>query len=303
MRRNHAIILGILLIVGMIPCATAATDTTGQIGGDVGYYAIHCNVDGAKVYFDNDYKGDISDGRLLVEVYTTGTPYSTISVEADGYETYTTRIVEYPAKGETVDITVDLQQAPIGGDMGSYLVRCTVEGASVYFDNDFKGQIANGELLVPVYTTGTPYSTISVEAEGYETYTAPISQYPAKGQTVEIDVSLQQSPIGGDQGAYLVRCNVEGASVYFDNDNKGVIANGQLLVPVYTTGTPYTSIRVEASGYQTYTAPINQYPAAGQTVDISVTMTPVTPASPLSPLTVLGALCIGGVLLMLRRRS
>ncbi|EJG05984.1 hypothetical protein Metli_0006 [Methanofollis liminatans DSM 4140] len=297
MRMNYAMILGIMLVAGMIPFASA------QIGGDIGYYAVHCNVDGAKVYFDNDLKGEIKDGRLLVEVYVTGTPYTTISVEADGYETYTTRIVEYPAKGETIDITATLQQAPIGGDMGAYLVKCNVQGAQVYFDNDYKGAIQNGELLVSVYTTGTPYKTISVQAEGYETYTAAITQYPAKSETVTIDVALQQSPIGGDMGAYLVTCNVQGAQVYFDNDYKGAIQNGELLVSVYVTGTPYQTIRVQADGYQTYSASITQYPAQGETVTIAATLTPVTQKAPLSPLCALGALGVLGALLVLRRKN
>ncbi|HDS62594.1 MAG TPA: PEGA domain-containing protein, partial [Methanofollis liminatans] len=163
--------------------------------------------------------------------------------------------------------------------------------------------IQNGELLVSVYTTGTPYQTISVQAEGYETYTAAITQYPAKSETVTIDVTLQQAPIGGDMGAYLVTCNVQGAQVYFDNDYKGSIQNGELLVSVYVTGTPYQTIRVQANGYQTYSASITQYPAKGQTVTIAATLTPVTQKAPLSPLSALGALGALGALLVLRRKN
>ncbi|MDK2973829.1 MAG: hypothetical protein PWP08_200 [Methanofollis sp.] len=107
-RVNYAIILGVVLIAGMVPLASAQTDEQGAIGGDVGYYAVHCNVDGAKVSFDNDLKGEIKDGELVVSVYTTGTPYTTVCIEADGYETYTASIDQYPAKGQTVEIDATL---------------------------------------------------------------------------------------------------------------------------------------------------------------------------------------------------
>jgi hypothetical protein len=300
MDRMQILILGLLLIVCTLP-ASAAAET---IGGDQGYYAVHCNVDGAKVYFDNDLKGEITSGRLLVPVYVTGTPYTTISVEADGYETYTAPVLESPAKGKTVTITATLQQAPIGGDVGGYLVTSNVEGAKVFFDNDLKGEIANGELLVRVYATGTPYKTVTVSAEGYETYTAPVTEYPAKGETVTITATLQQAPIGGDMGVFLVTSNVEGAKVAFDGEAKGEIKNGQLLVPVYVTGTPYKTVTVSADGYAPQSIGISTYPAKGETVEITATLTPVTTVpSPLSPFAVLGALCICGALLLLRREN
>ncbi|QYZ79274.1 PEGA domain-containing protein [Methanofollis formosanus] len=307
MERKYTIFLVVMLFAGMVTFASAATGDTGLIGGDKGYFAVHCNVDGAKVYFDDDLKGEIKDGRLLVEVYTTATPYKTISVEADGYQTHTAPILEYPGKGETVDLTVTLQPALIGGDKGAYLVKCNVDGAKVYFDSDFKGEVKDGELLVEVYTTGTPYKMISVEADGYETYTAPIETYPAKGETVELDVTLEQAPIGGDMGAFLVKCNVDGAAVFFDEDLKGEIKNGELLVRVYTTATPYKTITVEAPGYQAAIVQIQQRPAQGETVEVAVALTPVpTPTqtqTPLSLFPVLGALGLCSALFLLNRKN
>jgi hypothetical protein len=85
--------------------------------------------------------------------------------------------------------------------------------------------------------------------------------------------------IGGDMGTYLVTANVEGANVTFGSDYKGVITGGQLAVPVYTTGTPYRTISVQAPGYADFTANITQYPAANQTVDIPVTLVPLAAAN------------------------
>ncbi|QSZ68400.1 hypothetical protein RJ40_07230 [Methanofollis aquaemaris] len=214
-------------------------------------------------------------------------------------------MLEYPAKDQTVDLTVTLEQAPIGGDKGAYLVKCNVDGAKVYFDNDFKGEVKDGELLVEIYTTGTPYKMISVEADGYETYTAPIETYPAKGESVELDVTLEQAPIGGDKGAYLVKCNVEGAAVFFDGDLKGEIKDGKLLVEIFTTGTPYKTITVEAPGYQSSTVQIQQHPAKGETVEVDVTLTPepTQTQTPLSLFPVLGALGLCSALFLFYRKN
>jgi hypothetical protein len=111
--------------------------------------------------------------------------------------------------------------------------------------------------------------------------------------------------IGGDQGWYVVHANVDGADVYFDGDYKGQIANGELNVPVYTTGTPYQTYTVSKEGYTTYTAEVSQFPAKGETVDLYATLNPATPAptqqAPLSPITVLIGILGAGMLLVLRR--
>jgi len=99
---------------------------------------------------------------------------------------------------------------------------------------------------------------------------------PAANQTtVAATATTAPHLIGGDMGTYLVTANVEGANVTFDSDYKGAITGGQLAVSVYTTGTPYRTITVQAPGYQDYTANITQYPAANQTVTIPVTLVPL----------------------------
>jgi hypothetical protein len=74
----------------------------------MGYYTVYCNVDGADVYFNSDYKGQISGGELTVSVYVTGTPYTTYSVQKSGYTPFTAQITEYPSAGETVKLHATL---------------------------------------------------------------------------------------------------------------------------------------------------------------------------------------------------
>jgi hypothetical protein len=119
-------------------------------------------------------------------------------VKKDGYTTFSATIANVPAKGETIDLYATLNPmatstttpAMIGGDIGWYAVHCNIDGAMVTFDNDAKGQIAQGNLTVQVYVTGTPYKTFTVYKTGYAPYTGTIDQYPAKGETIDLYATL-----------------------------------------------------------------------------------------------------------------
>ena len=170
----------------------------------------------------------------------------------------------------------------VGGDIGYYQVNAGIEGADVYFDDDYKGATGeDGTLTVNVYVTGTPYTTYKIEKQGYGTYFSKITQYPSAGEIIELNVNLEQELIGGDKGYYKVVTNgVAGADIYFDGDYMGVTElDGTGMVEVYTTGTPYTTYKVEKPGYTTYNGKITEYPAAGQIVEISATLNMMTPAT------------------------
>jgi len=168
------------------------------IGGDVGWYVVHCNIDGATVLLDDSDRGVITQGVVYVPVYSTGTPYREYTVKKDGYTTFSGTIANVPGKGETIDLyatlnpmaTATTTPATIGGDIGRYAVHCNIDGATVSFDNDIKGQIVKGNLTVMIYVTGTPYKTFTVYKTGYVPYTGTIDQYPGKGETVGLYATL-----------------------------------------------------------------------------------------------------------------
>ncbi|MBN2733338.1 MAG: hypothetical protein JXQ82_00560 [Methanomicrobiaceae archaeon] len=195
MKKLMAVLLGCALLFAVSPAVSAMT-----VGGDQAWFNVHCNVDGASVYFDSDYKGETYGGILSVPVYTTATPYKTITVEKAGYTTWTDPITSYPEMGETLDVYATINPAPtpvptmIGGDMGFYVIYCNVDGASVYFNDDYKGEISGGELTVSVYTTGTPYTTYTVQKAGYTPFTAQMSEYPTKGESVKLHATLTPAP-------------------------------------------------------------------------------------------------------------
>ncbi|MCX6699128.1 MAG: hypothetical protein NTV68_04240 [Methanomicrobiales archaeon] len=214
-----------------------------------------------------------------------------------------------------VTISIAVSAAPIGGNQGWYKVICNVDGATVFFDSTYEGAISAGSLTVPVYTTGTPFKTYTVQKDGYTTYTGNMIGVPAIGETLDLYATLNPvvpttpAVIGGSQGWYQVNCNVNGAQVTFDNTVVGTIAQGSLTVPVYVTGTPYKTYSVSMPGYVTYTSPVTAYPAAGETVQLYATLnpqpttTPTTKPSPVGIEVALGALVIAGACGILFRRT
>lgn len=192
-RKACFVLISAALLVSMASAMGGET-----IGGDVGYYKVNAGIEAADVYFDNDYKGMTGeDGTLMVDVYVTGTPYTTYKVEKAGYDTYSGKITEYPAGGQIIELTATLEPQMIGGDKGYYkVVTNGVAGADIYFNGDYMGVTEqDGTGMVEVYTTGTPYTTYKVEKPGYTTYNGQITDYPAKGQIVELDATLDMIPV------------------------------------------------------------------------------------------------------------
>ncbi len=314
---KHPYLLLVFLGIAALSCFPPVS--AEETGGDQGWYVIHCNVYGANIYLDDKFVGTAPQGALTVAVPTTGTPYKMLRVQKYGYSTFADSITKVPVKGGTVDLYATLNELPpttpalIGGDMGWYIIHCNIDGATVLLDDANKGEISQGMVYVPVYSTATPYKSFTVKKEGYTPYTGTISRLPSKGESVDLYATLNPvatptatpAGIGGDIGWYNVHANVDGAAVTFDNDAKGKIARGELSVQVYVTGTPYRAFTVYKSGYIPFTGAIEHYPAKGEIVDLYATLnaepatavpTPVpTTKSPQPPVIALIALAIGGI--------
>jgi hypothetical protein len=317
----------LLVILGMAALTCFPPASAEEIGGDQGWYVIHCNVYGANIYLDDKFVGTAPMGALTVPALTTGTPYKMLRVQKYGYATFADSITQVPVKGGTVDLYATLNELPpttpavIGGDMGWYIVHCNVDGATVLLDEANKGEISQGVVYVPVYSTATPYKSFTVKKNGYSIFEGTISRVPLKGESIDLYATINPvatpvatpASIGGDIGWYNVHTNVDGATVTFDNDVKGKTAKGMLSVQVFVTGTPYRAFTVYKSGYVPYTGTIGQYPAKGQTVDLYATLnsepatmqptTVPTTKSPLPPSIALIALIIGGVCAMLSAKK
>ena len=139
-------------------------------------------------------------------------------------------------------------------------------GTVTSYEWDF-GDGANSTEQNPVHT----YTN-------YGTYNVSLTVTNAAGEdTITKNDYIQVIPmVCGDTGHYLIHCNVEGAEVYFDQDSKGVITDGTLLVKIYLTATPYHRYSVSKAGYVTINEALPSYPAKDQTKDIFVTLVKVT---------------------------
>ncbi|MGD0080138.1 MAG: PEGA domain-containing protein [Methanoregula sp.] len=84
----------------------------------------------------------------------------------------------------------------------------------------------------------------------------------------------------GNQGWYVIHCNVYGADIYFDDKYVGRFQAGTMTVPASITGTPYKTIRVQRYGYITYTSSLTLVPGTDQTVDLNVTLDPISSITP-----------------------
>jgi hypothetical protein len=199
-----AIVLIVAVLFGSFPLAAAAGEPVGE---STGYFVVRmidqscgCPLDAGSVFFDGEFKGEISRGKLLVEVFNASTPYTSFRVEKDGFIPFTGSIDSVPLKNGTIELIAYMEpvEGPIPSlieeDTGYYLVRCDVENASVFFDNDYKGRITEGKLLIEVVITQTPYSVFSVENEGYEKYQGVISPVPASGETLELVADMTPLP-------------------------------------------------------------------------------------------------------------
>ena len=313
MNRGYSFIFILSLL--LVTCSLPVSADTGTVGGDQGWYVIHCNVYGSNVYMDDKFVGTVQIGTLTIPASTTGTPYKILRVQKYGYSTYVDSITQVPGKGDSVDLYATLNQLPdttqtlIGGYMGWYVVHCNIDGADVQFDGADKGDISSGVVYVPVYSTGTPYQEYTVKKDGYTSFKGSISSVPGKGESIDlyatlnpvasaITTSATPEKIGGDIGYYAVHSNVDGADVSFDNNPKGQIYNGTLVVQVYVTATPYKTFTVYKAGYIPFTGTIDQYPKKGESIDLNALLTAgaagttTPPASPTQKSSLPAGVCV-----------
>jgi PKD repeat protein len=142
--------------------------------------------------------------------------------------------------------------------------------------------------------TSTGYRTFRYTYWQAGTYTIDQTATNAAGSSHKsIAVTVPAAtfpPEGGDQGWYTVHCNVDGASVLFDQTPMGTIAGGILKVRVYTTATPYYTYTVSKDGYATFQGTITAHPGKDQNVDLTAQLTPIAGQAYNGPHTIPGTL-------------
>ena len=110
----------------------------------------------------------------------------------------------------------------------------------------------------------------------------PVTQTP-EATILPITPTPEPTNLPGIPGSgtsyYDIYTNINGASISFDGEYKGVTSGGFLTVPVATTGTPYSTVTAEKSGYQSASTSLPAVPADGQHTSVYLTLNPVQPTT------------------------
>jgi hypothetical protein len=252
-------------ILTVLVCALACLvllPYAAAIGGSEGWIDVRCNVNGASVSFDGSYKGEISGGSLTVPVYTTGTPYHTVTVEKSGYNAYSGGLT-MPLAGETTTVYATLNPIPVPPTQppvqyGSIAVESQPSGAQIYFNGDYRG---TSPLTISDIWPGS--YTITAEMSGYRTYTTTTSV----SSGTRSNVYCPLSPLN-TAGSLYVYSDPSGSNIYLDTVYKG---NTPMTINNIAAGTHI--LQVDHSGYYDWKSTVDV--PAGGTKTVSATLNPM----------------------------
>jgi len=254
--------------VPVLLCALALLlilPTVAAVGGSEGWIDVRCNVNGASVSFDGSYKGEIAGGSLTVSVYTTATPYHTVTVEKSGYYPYSGPLT-MPISGETTTVYATLNPIPVPPTpepvrYGTIYVESQPAGAEIYFNGDYRGisPITISEVWQETYT-------ITAEMNGYRTYSTSVTVSSGTRSTVYCPLSPLTTA-----GALYVISSPSDANIYLDTVYKGRtpmtisnIAPGTHILEVDHAGCYdwKSAVDVPAGGTKTISATLNPIPTS-----------------------------------------
>lgn len=285
--RKYPVLLAIAWMTLLVAIVSGQNET---IGGDMGIYRVHGNVNGAAVYFGTDYKGVITDNLLDVPVYTTGTPYTNYSVSKDGYRPYMAAITRVPGKGQVLDLYATLSAIPTP-QYGTLHFLVNPTSSRVLIDGTDAGTVPPTGILIVTDVLPGPH-VIQVSKDGYQTNTTDL----VVGNNELKKVTITLEPIS--TVSIWVTSMPSGALVSIDGKAAGVTP---ITVPGLSPGAH--AVNVTLAGYQDYEQTVNVNAGSGS---VSAVLVPVPTTSalgqvPLSPFIVIAAL--GGIAVLYRRKS
>jgi len=232
------------------------------IGGDQGWIEIRCNINGASVSFNSAYKCTIEGGSCTVPVYTTGTPYTSFTVEKTGYYPYQGQLT-MPGAGETRTLYATLNpiptQTPVPPpDYGSINVDSSPSGAAVYLNGNYRG-------VAPVSITQVRPGSYSVECDllNYQPYSTTTTV--SMGTTSYVNCPLQKiiSP-----GSLYIVSDPLGAVTYLDGTYKG-----KTPLSLSNVASTIHTVEFDLSGYYDWKSTVSV--PSGGTKTVSATLVPI----------------------------
>lgn len=222
------------------------------VGGDVGYYSISSVPSGADVMFDGKFLGETP---VVTEVYTTGTPSHSISINKYGFNLWTRTYNQNPSPGQTIYVNADLQPVV---QTGTIMVSSSPSGAIARLDGGTSLSTPGNFMYV---TPG--YHTIEISSAGYFPYSTSVSVSAGGTSTVSASLSPMQTT-----GSLRVTSSPSGVEVYIDE-----IYRGYTPITIGSLSSGRHAVRLHLSGYQDYTRNVDV--PAGSEAYFSASLTPV----------------------------
>jgi len=239
-------VLPILVLLCFVFCISSYAQSLAY-----GSLSVDSNPRGARVYLDNDYKGDTPLNLKNISVGQ----YS-IKLVLPGYQEWVSSIVVLPIL--TVKISTDLVRQAQSA-YGSISVNSNPQEARVYLDNAYKGHTPINLRDIPIGR-----HTIRIILPGYQEWTGDISV--SSSQTARITANLTSQ---SDYGSLSVNSNPKGADIYLGDVYEG-------LTPLdlsHITPGQYT-IRVILPGYQEWRGDISVSPSQRALVSVDLVPQP-----------------------------
>lgn len=159
---------------------------------------------GAKVFLDNEYKGDTP-----LDLKNLATGQYTLKMALDGYQDWTTTVIVLPIL--TVRISADLVPKERERE-GSISVNSNPQGARVYIDNIYKG-----DTPLNIRDIATGRHTVKIALTGYQDWIGEVTVLSSRVERISVELKLQE-----EYGSISINSNPQGADVFLDGDYVGL---------------------------------------------------------------------------------
>lgn len=224
----------------------------------VGTIAVRSSPGGARVYIDGTYYGTtpVQVGSPLSQTVTTGS--HRVSVQKDGYTTYSTAVNVVSSQRSDVQATLTSGQAP-----GALQVSTNPTGAMVTLDHTVS---LTAPATFPNVAPGI--HTIVATLDGYGQVSGTIQV--TSGQTAQATLTL--SPVSASLGAVRIQSIPPAANIYLDE-----IYRGSTPMTIGSLAAGKHTVLLRRSGYREYTATVTV--PAGGTAELAPTLTALSSSS------------------------
>jgi hypothetical protein len=239
------------IIVRPVPQQSWVTDTALYYVGNrpeqaaFGTIRFSSSPTGANVYLDGDFVG------YTPMSFGTRPGNHDVRFEAEGYETFTTRVNVRPGGTESVNANLEPVRRA-----GTASFTSSPSGADVYVDGRYVGTTPTGAVR---FDQGR-YSA-RFDLPGYDSTTVNFEVRSGDNRTVSSQLAPQRATV-------VVQGNIGGALVFLDGRQVGMLPSGSGRLTLSDVSSGSHELVVMAPGYATYITTFSV--SAGRTTELNV---------------------------------